>query len=384
MSVSRTIAVALGLVMMVVVWWRHSTAPVASTDAPPPAARAAAPAPTAAASPHAPAGPSQIDVAAMPLAPYPETGAPGVAREDPLTAYRKANIYPPTSRPLSSEHADLLRPNQRHESMQAADHGDGVRFLFTADRYFVIGDEILTSTLAVERNGEPLSVTLKRAFAVVVDPIGHDERPIPLMFTPSGTGFAHSFTPARLGLARQAAIAMYVEFDDGFATQRGHFDFQYTPTAGIPARFTGRFRAAVEAGSLAIRVGVEVTTPGSYLIDANLFDARDQPVAWARFKGELAAGTHDAALVFFGKAIRDADAAGPFHLGQLRGARYAPGSDPDLEQMPPFAGSFTTQPYPADAFSDAEYDSPDKQRMIELLGADQGHRGAATPTQPTQ
>ncbi len=75
--------------------------------------------------------------------------------------------------------------------------------------------------------------------------------------------------------------------------------------------------------------------------------------------------------------ILDGHARGPFHIGQLRGARFAPGLDLDLEQMPPFSGSYTTAPYPPDVFSDAEYDSPDKQRMIELLGQGQNHRGAA-------
>jgi hypothetical protein len=45
--------------------------------------------------------------------------------------------------------------------------------------------------------------------------------------------------------------------------------------------------------------------------------------------------------------------------------------------MPPFTGRYTTAAYPPDAFSDAEYDSPEKQRMIELLGQDSNHRGGA-------
>jgi hypothetical protein len=153
-----------------------------------------------------------------------------------------------------------------------------------------------------------------------------------------------------------------------------------TPARGIPARFTGAFRDAIEAGSLVIHAGVAVDTPGHYVIDCNLFDAADQPVAWSRFKGELAAGVHDADLVFFGKVILDGHARGPFHIGQLRGARFAPGLDPDLEQMPPFTGSYTTAAYPPDVFSDAEYDSPGKQKMIELLGQGSNHRGAAGPS----
>jgi hypothetical protein len=112
------------------------------------------------------------------------------------------------------------------------------------------------------------------------------------------------------------------------------------------------------------------------VIDCNLFDAADRPVAWTRFKGELAAGVHDAELLYFGKVIVDAGARGPFRIGQLRGARYAPGLDPDLEQMPPFTGSYTTRPYATAEFSDDEWDSPEKRRMIEMLGANQNHRGA--------
>jgi hypothetical protein len=316
-----------------------------------------------------------------PVTPYPVRGVAGRSAEDPLTAYRKANVYPPTSRPLSKDQLDLLKPNQRHETVRPADRGEGVTYLFTADRYFVIGDETLTATLDVRRDGKPIPVTLIQAYAAVLDPVTHAELPIPVSFAPSGSTLgsllAATFAPAKLGLPRQAAIGMYVEFDHGAGKQRAHFDFQYTPAGGIPARFTGVFHDVIDAGSLVIHAGVEVTTPGHYVIDCNLFDAADQPVAWTRYKGELTAGTHDADLLFFGKVIIDANAHGPFHIGQLRGARYAPGLDPDLEQMSPFPGSFTTKPYPTDVFSDAEYDSAEKQRMIELLGKDGTHRGGA-------
>jgi len=210
----------------------------------------------------------------------------------------------------------------------------------------------------------------------------HGERKIPIAFTVRGTALAHTFAPAQLALARQSAITMSVEFDDGIARQRAQLDFQYTPTGGIPARFTGAFRDTIEDGSLVIHAGVEVARAGHYVIDANLFNADDKPVAWSRFKGDLAAGTQGAPLVFFGKVLRDVDAHGPFHLGQLRGARFVPDLDPDLEQMPAFAGSFATRPYANDDFSDAEYDSPDKQRMIELLSGS-GARSAGRGREPT-
>lgn len=366
-----SIAIAVGaLVVAATVWWHTARDPLQAASA------RVVPAPSP-----APGGsPGAARIAPLPpppVTPYPAHGPTGLATDDPLTAYRKANIYPPTSRPLSKDQVDLLRPNQRHETERPADHGLGVSYLFTADRYFVIADETLTATLDVRRNGKPIPVTITQAYANVLDPVTHAEHPIPLAFAPSGAILATTFVPAKLALARQAAIGMYVEFDHGSGKQRAHFDFQYTPAGGIPARFTGVFHDVIDAGSLVIHAGVDVTTPGHYVIDCNLFDAADQPVAWSRFKGELAAGTHDADLLFFGKVILDANAHGPFHIGQLRGARFAPGRDPDLEQMPSFTGSFTTQPYPTDVFSDAEYDSADKQRMIELLGNDRTHGGGA-------
>jgi hypothetical protein len=366
------IAIAVGtLIIAAFVWWHTARDPL------PAASARISPAPRVVASGGAPGASRVSPLPLPPVTPYPARGAAGVSTDDPLTAYRKANVYPPTSRPLSRDQLDLLSPNQRHEVMRSADHGLGVSYLFTADRYFVIADETLTATLDVRRDGKPIPVTITQAYAAVLDPVSHNEYPIPLSFAPSGSILASTFAPAKLGLPRQAAIGMYVEFEHAAGKQRAHFDFQYTPAGGIPARFTGAFTEAIDAGSLVIHAGVEVTTPGHYVIDCNLFDAADQPVAWSRYKGELAAGTHAADLLFFGKVIIDGNAHGPFHIGQLRGARYAPGLDPDLEQVPPFAGSYTTRPYPTDAFSDAEYDSAEKQRMIQLLGNDLSHRGGA-------
>ncbi|HEX3759189.1 MAG TPA: hypothetical protein VHW23_10800 [Kofleriaceae bacterium] len=367
----RSIALAVGgLVVTATVWWlaaREPLQPAVARIAPGPTAPIAAPAP-----PRAPAA-----LPPPPVTADPPGGTPGLSTDDPVTAYRKANVYPPTSRPLTADQLDLLRPGQRHETMRPDDHDAGITYLFTADRYFVIGDETLTATLDVRRDGKPIPVTITQAYATVIDPGGHPPPPIPLAFARSGALLAAPLAPARLDLPRQTGFGVHVEFDHGAGRQAAHFDFQYTPARGIPARFTGAFRDTVEAGSLVIHAGVAVETPGHYVIDCNLFDAADQPVAWSRFKGELAAGAHEADLLYFGKVILDGHARGPFHIGQLRGARFAPGLDPDLEQMPPFSGSYTTAPYPPEAFSDAEYDSPDKQRMLDLLGQDHNHGGAA-------
>jgi hypothetical protein len=368
-----SIAIAVGaLIVAAIVWWHSAREPLEA------AGTRVAHGPTAQA-----AAPPRAVLPPPPVAPY--LGGAGITRDDPLTAYRKANVYPPASRPLAKDQLDLLQPNRRQEAMHRTDHDEHVSYLFTADRYFVIGDAMLNATLEAQRDGVPIPVTVTQSYAVVLDPVTHQEPPIQLSYAPgAGQAMAATFAPAKLGLKRQAAIAMYIEFDYGTGKQVGHFDFQYTPATGVPAKFSGTFRDAIDAGSLVIHAGVEVTTPGHYVIDANLFDAADQPVAWTRFKGDFTAGSHDADLMFFGKVITDAGAHGPFHLGQLRGARYVPELDPDLEQMPPYTGTYTTQAYATEQFSDAEYDSPEKQHMIQLLGSDASHRGGAGGHAPPQ
>jgi hypothetical protein len=227
-------------------------------------------------------------------------------------------------------------------------------------------------------------VTITQSFAAVIDPGNRDPARIPFDLR-GDAPLTGAFAPSVMRLSRQSAIGLYVEFDYGGARQRARIDFQYTPAAGIPARFTGALRDELEDGSLVIRAGVAVARGGHYLIDCNLYDAQDQPVAWTRAKVELSESSREVELSFFGKVIADQKAKGPFRIGQLRGARFDPGRDPDLEQMPPFTGSYATRAYTADEFSDAEYDSPEKQRMIRFLSEQQErgvHQAGATPAPP--
>jgi hypothetical protein len=334
---------------------------------------------------HGTAGPSTQPVALglAHVSGYADRAETGLSTDDPLTAYRRANVYPPTSHPLTRDHDDLLHPNRRHETERPMDDDADTKFLFTADRYFVIGDETLAAKLEVNKFGTPVPVQITAAYAVVLDP----SRPnavaeqLPIAFTGSGATWSSVFTPSTLGqLQRQTTVGMYVEFETATTRQHAHFDFQYTPAGGIPARFTGVFHDEIVDGSLVVHAGINVARAGRYLIDCNIYDDNGEPVGWSRFKGNLAAGDATADLSFFGKVITDANASGPFHIGELRGARFDPGNEPDLEQMPSFTGTYATEPYPTTAFSGADYDSPQKQQMIQLLSQEQArgvHLGAA-------
>jgi hypothetical protein len=191
----------------------------------------------------------------------------------------------------------------------------------------------------------------------------------PVAFRADGDLYAASFRPAELAPAdRPVFIGVYIAFDyGGEVPQKASFIIHYTPERAVPARFTGAFRDSIAAGSLRIEAGVEVARPGHYVIDCNLYDADDNPVAWTRFKGELATGTHDVPLDYFGKVLVDSKATPPFHIGELRGYRFVEGADPDQELMRPFDGELTTADYRLEQFSDAPWDSPEKRAKIERL-----------------
>jgi hypothetical protein len=197
---------AIAAFVIAVIAWRVQHAPDPARAAAPASPVVVSPAPVHAQSPSA-----APVLPARGVAPYPELGEAGLAKDDPLTAYRRANVYPPTSRPLSAEHRDLLRPNERHEQPRPTDADDGVAFVLTADRYFVVGDEAVTVTLDVRREGAPLPVTITQAFAAQADHRLPDPPRTPLQLRGKGPLTA-TFQPATLGLRAQATIGLYVEF----------------------------------------------------------------------------------------------------------------------------------------------------------------------------
>lgn len=366
-----TIAGLVAIVAAVIVWRLAGTSSVDSGSG----ASSSMPTPSVAPGSAAPSSRPVATLPPPPETPAPEQGVEGLSTDDPLTAFKKQNVYPPSSRPLTPGHTDLLHPNTRHEMPRGTDAADGTEFLFTADRYFVVGTETITPTLEVRRKGTTIPVQVHDTFVAILDPKATADAPR-FPFT-IGQPFSPSTIP---NVKRQVAMGMYLQFDLDGRTQIARFDFQYTPEIGIPARFTGVFSDDVVDGSLVIRAGVLVAVAGNYIVDCNLFDANDQPIAWTRAKVALGTGKQNVDLLFFGKVLVDQGAKGELHIGQLRGARFAVGEDPDTEQMPWFTGTYKTRSYATTDFSSAEYDSEHKREMIRMLEEQKArgaHQGAA-------
>jgi hypothetical protein len=292
-----------------------------------------------------------------------------------LAAYLQSSVYPPSSRPLGANQVDLLESNRRHERAQSATADPEVSYLFSADRYFVTGDEALASFLEVKREGRRVPVRILGARAYRLHPRTGEAGPerAPLEYVDREGLNVNQFAPATSALRQGGGhVELAIEFELASGERiEDRLRFRFTPPSAIPARFTGRFSDAIEEGSLVIRAGIVVERPGFFLIDCNLFDATGAPVAWTRFKAELDRAATEVRLLFFGKAIVEAGARSPFHIGQLRGVRHEPAGGA-VEAMPSFDGPYETATYSPREFSPAEYRSPHKQAKIEHLRSQLG------------
>ena len=300
-----------------------------------------------------------------------ELASAGYDDHPSIRQYKAVTRYPRSTRRLTTESSDLLNPNKRHERRQAVpdaeDNADRAwEVLYTADRYFVRGQEAVSVTLALWHEGDPVIPT---GVAMVVAPPGS-----------SGSGEPVVLSAGRVGSELRAPLVPNEHWPDyigelevtatfsapGLREQTGRLRFYFTGADRIPARFTGLFSDDARNGDLAIQVGVNVETEGSYRIEGNLFDRDDQPVAWAQAETALVPGAHDVTLVFYGLAFHDADAVAPFTLRQVRGYRMRRGDSPHREDIPTYDGEYETSArYSLANFRSEEYESPHKQRMLE-------------------
>jgi hypothetical protein len=300
-----------------------------------------------------------------------ESASAGYDDHPSIRQYEVITRYPTSTRRLNKESIDLLNPNKRHERRQpvpdAQTNEDRLwEVLYTADRYFVRGEEPIEVSLALWHEGEPVIPSAVRMVAAPPSASGAGDQ-VELSLERVDSELRASLVPNEHWPDYIGEIEVTTTFNaPGLGEQRGRLRFYFTGAERIPARFTGQFSDDTRNGDLAIEVGVKVETEGSYRIEGNLFDRNDQPVAWAQAEAELAPGAQDVALVFYGLAFHDARAVAPFTLRELRGYRLRRGDSPHREDIPTYEGEYeTSSRYSLADFRSEQYESPHKQRMLE-------------------
>jgi hypothetical protein len=320
--------------------------------------------------------------------PEPDVPAPAAARdadrgdppssstgEDEVPAqiqhFLAATVYPPTSQPLTPGAQDLLKPNQRYEKPRPLDKNREVTFVFTADRYYYTGNQVAHVWLEVLRGDEPADgVRVHRATALA-EGEGASSASVDLGLHRDGPRWTSDLELEKAFPEHHGTILLEVALNvDGGEVQEEAIRIFTTPPDRIPARLTGNFLDFVREGSLFVEMGVEVFEPGFFRFDANLYDRNGDPVAFSVFKGDLPAGEQWVPLEFFGKVLRDEGALAPYTVEQIRGYRFLDGQTPDRERMADDPFTHRTAGYDLALFSDDEYTSEHKERMLELMRED--------------
>jgi hypothetical protein len=302
----------------------------------------------------------------------PITETPFADLPEPIRRFLEATPYPPTSGRLTAAHEDLLRPNARYERHRPIpdtlndDPARIVSWLFTADRWAYVGPDTVHAWLEVKRGQTPIEVEITSATATREGASGPVGTPEPLAFTREGDRLA-----ADLPLARFAdhfgpiVLAVRFEYEPG----RFHEDqlrIQSTPLSHVPGA-VAEMEDRVSNGNLVLDVGADLRVGGFYRFDANVYDANGNPVAFATWKGELAAGQQSIPLEVWGKVLRDAGVPGPYTIGEIRGYRFLDGQYPDRETLPSVDATHTTSAWPLEVFRDAEHVSEHELHVAELM-----------------
>ena len=356
------LALAAGVVLLLALSWFRAGESSSSASAPGEETRPPAAEPPAVAAPP--------PVVASTSGSTPET-------EDPLAVYRAQTRYPSSSGRLRATALDLLEPNRRYETPRpieatlARGGTEVVTYILAADQYHYSGDDVVEARLRVRRGDEAVPVVVTRGVAMAEGASGATGEEERLVFRIRAGEPTTSLDLARTFPDHHGPIQLTVEFEwEPGEMEEATLRIFSTPVAGIPAEFTGRDGDRVEQGSLVVDVGVDVLQPGFYRIDGNLFAQSGEPLAYASFKGELAAGETSVPLEFFGLLLRDLGVDGPYQVRDLRGYLFLDAEYPDRLRMRDATHHHWTRSYALESFSGQEFMSDHKARMLDLIEAD--------------
>lgn len=349
---------------------------VAPTSSPPPSPMMAPPLPSGASTGMAPA----IASALVQQLETPE------GMKDLLAKYLAANRFPPDVIRLNRDMVDVLSPNKfqpttvpyfdpKDVEAGTPDLDKTVYARFVADKYAYLEKDEINVALAVWKGQTHLqaagatvsTVTVQKrspdGAATVVGTFSLTESE---PATPDGPRFVGKFSPSAAGLTNfNGYLRFSLSFTPRFmSVQQTELTVLYASER--PATFTGAFTDGLRAGSVEVRVGIDVKKAGKYSIEGLLYDAKgEQPIALATFVGPLEAGMPDVPLTYYGLVFQDAKVAGPYTLKAVRGYMHDHTGDGHGPDLPEWTGSYVTKPYALADLTNAEWTSPQKAATVQ-------------------
>ncbi|MDI1434246.1 hypothetical protein [Polyangium sorediatum] len=299
-------------------------------------------------------------------------------RRHTLEGYLQATRYPPGARPLS-EKPDLQKAHSVSKSTQPLARSDkkltDARVTLEQDRLYLVGDEAARLRVSCTTSEGPARCEVLRAMARVPEtmPQGDNMPTAPVVFADEGAGgssIAALFAPAKEGFGGyHGPIAVNVDLRIDGEEGGARFDVIYTPAP--PARLTGDVREVLEDGSLCLYLRLAVDKPGRYVVVGRVDDADGDGFAYLEHNEPLSAGAQEAKMCIFGKLVLDEQAKSPFVLRDVEAYLLKEDTYPDRELVPGRDGPFhTTKAYAQSVFSDAEWQSEERDRHVKEFTKD--------------
>ncbi len=304
------------------------------------------------------------------------------------------NRFPPDSRPLTRDMTDVLSPNRRQETplpvrvpgkrAERLNDDEVPYFLFTGNKHSISQGEPLEATIEFFRKrpdpsaqpdripAQQLTCRLMRHgqpdFVPVVDvPLNDDGANGDEMA--GDLVYSVVFDPTSIDALRayNGYIQLEAQFSLASVPQPVRAVLMFELAAVPPARFAGVLREELTADGLVIHMGVDVVRAGYYFVQGLLFDSQGNPIGFAVHRETWQSGRQDAPLLFFGLLFHDAQASGPYVFRTVTGTRLPDVGEPVKTDIPMWPGEYRTRAYSLDRFSNREWESDQKSRLIENL-----------------
>ena len=295
-----------------------------------------------------------------------------------LEGYLQATRYPPGARPLS-EKPDLQKAHSVAKSTQPLARSDkkltDARVTLEQDRLYLVGDEAARLEVSCTTSEGPARCEVLHADARVPETMPQAGKlpAAPVVFTDEGAGSSSVttlFAPAKEGFGGyHGPIAVNLDLRIDGEQGGARFDVVYTPAP--PARLTGDVREVLEDGSLCLYLRLAVDKPGRYVVVGRVDDADGDGFAYLEHNDPLSAGAQEAKMCIFGKLVLDEQAKSPFVLRDVEAYLLKEDTYPDRELVPGRDGPFyTTKAYAQSVFSDAEWQSEERDRHVKEFTKD--------------
>ncbi len=284
---------------------------------------------------------------------------------------------------------DLLEPHHvesTHRPLQVdAERGVGhVTVTLSQSQLWLAHGELASAFIAVTTdNGSKPEVSFARSEMFKsngkTDGLGaslgqlefHDDGNPPDLI--AGDNIYSALVPPGAELLRGVTSAVIVDVDMIAGDERGDFRFHFVTTGPAPGKFTGVVTSAIEGGSLAFHVGLDVYQAGRFNIMARLYDAAGKPAALLTFVGPLTLDSHEVVFTAFGKTLLDQGLVSPFAHKDLEGFSYVSTTDSDRAVMAVLPGPFLSAAFAMNQLSSAEWDSPERSKSIDSVNSVMAH-----------